>query len=310
MRYAIRHIGTLAALALLCACGSFDGNSNQDEQGLQSVPASAAQGVTDEPVKIGVPFTVGDITYIPYDKPAYDEVGYAGYYGDEFAGKTTANGEAHNPAGATAAHKTLPMPSYVEVTALDTGRTILVRVNDRGPFANDRLINLSKGAIRQLGLSPESVAGVRVRRVSPPEQERAVLRQGIPAAERIETPESLLKILRDKLAKLPRPGTSTESFASTTADDRFIRESKGGAPRAITLAQTSPGGDYVVQVAALSSRSNADALAARLGASVTASTDGKLFRVRLGPFASKAEAQRRLSAVTSMGYPQARIYRD
>src|SRR3546814_18737689 len=77
----------------------------------------------------------------------------------------------------SAAHKTLPLPSYVEVTALDTGRTVLVRVNDRGPMATDRLIDLSPAAADQLGLK-DGVTGVRVRRVHPPRAERLQLRAG------------------------------------------------------------------------------------------------------------------------------------
>src|SRR3546814_4440918 len=99
----------------------------------------------------------------PADIVDNDAVGYASRYGDGRAGKPTANGEDFDPAAISAAHKTLPLPSYVEVTALDTGRTILVRVNDRGPMANDRLIDLSPAAADQLGLK-DGVTGVRVRR--------------------------------------------------------------------------------------------------------------------------------------------------
>src|SRR3546814_10286294 len=103
----------------------------------------------------------------------------------------------------SAAHKTLPLPSYVEVTALDTGRTILVRVNDRGPMANDRLIDLSRGAAEQLGLA-DGVTGVRVRRVNPPKAERLRLRAGKAVPDRLATPDSLLAILRRKLSEIGR----------------------------------------------------------------------------------------------------------
>lgn len=318
MRYANRQVGALAFLTLLGACGSFDSNNDQD--GLEAVPTPASvQAASDDPVKLGGPFTVNGVTYTPMDTPTYDEVGYASYYGAEFAGRPTANGEPFNPGGATAAHKTLPMPSYVEVTALDTGRTILLRVNDRGPFANDRLIDLSEGAARQLGITTQGISGVRVRRVNPPEQEKEVLRQGIIAAERIETPAALLKILRDKLARQPRPMAMAQHAAPvpfepasmTAKDDQFIREKDRGtsAPETAAPVATS-GAEYVVQVAALSSRSRADALARELGASVTAAGNGKLFRVRFGPYASEAEAQRGLSRARQKGYPQARIYRN
>lgn len=324
MRYAIRGFGALASLAALASCGSFDGKN--DGGGLQSAssagPAEPAQiGVTDDVVKIGNPYTIGTTSYTPVDSATYDEVGYASFYGRELAGQATANGEIFNPEGASAAHKTLPMPSYVEVTALDTGRTILVRINDRGPFANDRLIDLSEGAARQLGLGPQGVTGVRVRRVNPPEQEKSVLRQGMTAAERIETPGPLLKVLRDKLAKQPRPSAVAQRPApmagrpmpvetpSATSDGRFIREGGNAPARKPVQArpQQAASGDYVAQIAAFSTRSRADALARKVGGSVAASADGRLFRVRVGPYASEGEAA---AAARQKGYPQARVYRD
>jgi rare lipoprotein A len=316
MRYEIRYFGVLASLALLGSCGSFDGN--KDDGGLETASTSipVQESVSDETVKIGSPFTVGNVTYTPQDVQAYDEVGYASYYGAELAGRPTANGEVFLPQGATAAHKTLAMPTYVEVTALDTGRTILVRVNDRGPFANDRLIDLSEGAARQLGITAQGVSGVRVRKVNPPEQERAVLRQGMTAADRIDTPEPLLRVLRDKLAKQPRPSSVARMTApvpvpikttpgkalpartapTVSGDGRFIREG-GNASRVATPAPAEAravgsSGNYVVQVAAFSSRSRADALARKLGASVAASEDGRVFRVRYGPYGTESEAER------------------
>jgi rare lipoprotein A len=324
MKYAIRGFGALASLAALASCGSLDGVKDNGRVETASAsersnPVSAT--VSDDLVKIGEPYTVGSTSYTPQDTAQYDEVGYASYYDAELAGRPTANGEIFNPAGASAAHKTLPMPSYVEVTSLDSGRTILVRINDRGPFTNDRLIDLSEGAARQLGLEQQGVAGVRVRRVNPPEQEKSILRQGMVAAERIETPGPLLKVLRDKLAKQPRPTAAADrptpvatkpahvEPAPSSGNDRFVREvgniSKAKAPAAQPAAANK--GEYVAQIAAFSSRSRADALARKLGASVAVSADGRMFRVRFGPFRSESEAA---SVARKKGYPQARIYRD
>src|SRR3546814_10802889 len=103
------------------------------------------RAVSNTPVRIGKPYTVRGATYVPAAAPAYDAIGYASWYGSE-SGNQTANGEKFRPAWITAAHRTLPLPTYVEVTALDTGRRIVVRVNDRGPFAGgDRILDLSKG---------------------------------------------------------------------------------------------------------------------------------------------------------------------
>ena len=142
---------------------------------------------------------MGNVTYTPQDAVNYDEVGYAGWYGEELHGNATANGESFVATAVSAAHRTLPMPSYVEVTALDTGRTILVRVNDRGPFANDRIIDLSRGAAEQLGVRAQGHVAVRVRIVDPAEKDRARLRKGKAAADRPTVPERILVNLRAQM---------------------------------------------------------------------------------------------------------------
>ena len=246
--------------------------------------------VADEPVTIGAPYTVAGVTYTPEDAPNYDAVGYAGWYGEELQGNKTANGEAFMPMAITAAHKTLPLPSYVEVTALDSGKTILVRINDRGPFANDRLIDLSRGAAEQLGIIGAGAAPVRVRRVNPPEQDRALLRAHQRAAERLETPAALLAPLR---AKLPP------------------RQPVASAPISPKPPATSPSppvtakGGYVVQVGAFSSRNRAETLAKRIGA--TAIEGGSLWRVRFGPYPTRTAAQAGVRAAAAGGFENAPI---
>ena len=125
MLYEIKLAVGAVALLSLTSCGSFDGKQDSGLNRGQPAPDAPAQGVSDYPVRLGSPFQVGNVTYTPADVPAYDEVGYASWYGKELQGRNTANGEIFMPTAITGAHKTLPMPSYVEVTSLDTGRTIL-----------------------------------------------------------------------------------------------------------------------------------------------------------------------------------------
>lgn len=327
MRYATKFGGALASVLILGSCGSIDGvkDGGDELRTASSTAATTSNGVSDLAVKIGAPFTVASTTYTPVDVANYDEVGFASYYGSEMAGRPTANGEAFVPGAISAAHKTLSLPSYVEVTALDTGRTILVRVNDRGPFSNDRLIDLSEGAAQQLGIAAQGVAGVRVRKVTPPEQERAVLREGMRASERMDTPDSLLRVLRDKLSKLSPPSRNAESARPATTlprpapaatnNGRFIREGGNTRPSTATVPrvpapEASANGRYIVQIAAFSSRARADALARRMGANVVATQDARLFRVRYGPFSSEAEANAGVTKAKARGYPQAKVYRD
>lgn len=150
-------------------------------------------------MRIGPAYTIRGTTYIPAAAPAYDAVGYASWYGSE-SGNRTANGERFRPGWITAAHTTLPLPTYVEVTALDTGRRIIVRVNDRGPFARGRIIDLSRGAADELGMKAQGHAPVRVRRVDPSEKDRKRLREGKAAAPIASVSAQELQTLRARLA--------------------------------------------------------------------------------------------------------------
>ena len=336
---ALRGCVVLAGALVLASCGTTDAR----DDGLANARAPLLDEVADFPVKIGDPYEVDGVTYTPRDVASYDEVGYASWYGEEMAGGSTANGERFVPDGISAAHKTLPLPSYVEVTALDTGRTILLRVNDRGPFAKDRLIDLSAGAARQLGIVDQGVTGVRVRKVNPNEQERALLRSGRPVVERSETPDSLLTILRTKLAELPRPAAparparnvahgpatpidpitgpagsrSAAPAPNATSDGRFIVEGAGAARPRPAAVENSVGnneigglpGTYFVQIAAFASKARADALAEKAGATVMSGSSGGIWRVRYGPYADKAAANEGLDRARRGGYRDAAVLR-
>lgn len=279
------------ASLVLGACGMADGKRDGVIPPVKRPFAGRGALVSDLPVKIGTPYTVGGVTYTPVDKPNYDEVGFASWYGEEVSGNDTANGEAFNPAGVSAAHKTLPLPSYVEITALDTGRTILVRVNDRGPFASDRIIDLSRGAAEQLGLMARGP--VRVRRVNPLEQEKAALRRGVRAAERMVTPKALLVGLRARLGEEVR--TVPIATAAEKPVDAGVRVS---APALVAR-------NYIVQVASFSSRDRAEALAKRIGAHLVETSP--MWRVRLGPYPNRAAAKAGVDQAASKGFRDAAI---
>jgi rare lipoprotein A len=97
----------------------------------------------------------------------YEEVGTASWYGEEFQGRRTSSGEPYDMYGMTAAHRTLPLPTYVEITNLDNGKRVVVRVNDRGPFHGGRLIDVSYAAAHRLGMLGHGTARVRVRALRP-----------------------------------------------------------------------------------------------------------------------------------------------
>jgi rare lipoprotein A len=330
---------------VLASCGSSDVKGDKRVGTLP--PAPVAESVPDFPVKIGEAFTVGGKTYKPEDVANFDEVGYASWYGAELEGRPTANGEMFVSTGVSAAHKTLPLPSYVEVTALDTGRTIVVRVNDRGPFANDRLIDLSAGAARELGISEQGVAGVRVRRVNPPEQDRAVLRSGRAAPPRADTPESLLAVLREKLGQSPRPAAPVQRVATATpqpavsappavsntpaaaparGNGRFVREGAGAPPVAATAP--APVRSAPPVAAPQPAAGNGRFVRQRVGQVPPAASDGRFVRqsagqaappqqagpvyvVQIGAFGSKARADElaRRADARVQASPDGRIFR-
>ncbi|HEX6144627.1 MAG TPA: septal ring lytic transglycosylase RlpA family protein [Geminicoccaceae bacterium] len=124
--------------------------------------------------KVGAPYQVNGRWYHPQPVTSYEARGIASWYGEAFHGRPTANGEIYDMYRLTAAHPTLPLPSVVRVTNLDNGRSLLVRVNDRGPFVNDRLIDLSKAAARQLGFEYRGLAPVHVSYLGPARLEDAV----------------------------------------------------------------------------------------------------------------------------------------
>lgn len=112
--------------------------------------------------RVGAPYVVAGRVYVPEENPHYRAEGLASWYGDDFHGRATANGEVFDVDGITAAHPTLPLPSYARVTNLSNGRSLIVRVNDRGPYHGNRIIDVSKRAAHLLGFHRSGTAMVRV----------------------------------------------------------------------------------------------------------------------------------------------------
>lgn len=132
--------------------------------GVVSAPFGVRQALVPHPTyKIGAPYTVNGVTYYPHVDYAYDQVGTASWYGEAFQGQYTANGEVFDMNEVTAAHTTLPLPSIVEVVNLQNNRALRIRVNDRGPFAKGRIIDLSRRAAQLLGFDRAGSTLVRVR---------------------------------------------------------------------------------------------------------------------------------------------------
>jgi rare lipoprotein A len=167
MRNAVRIGLVLMAGAALAACGT--STPRYTAKPSAAAPDTSKRSyVNADGQKVGRPYQIGGVWYVPREQPNYDETGIASWYGPGFHMKATATGETFDMEAVSAAHTTLPLPSMVEVTNLDNGRKLVVRINDRGPFVNNRIIDLSKEAARQLGFERAGVARVRVKYLGAP----------------------------------------------------------------------------------------------------------------------------------------------
>lgn len=207
------------------------------------------------------------------DRPAYgayDATGTASWYGEELAGNLTASGDRFDPAAITVAHRSLPLGSFVEVTALDTGRTIIARVTDRGPGRRGRMVDLSRGAAQALGTDGRPMTTVRLRAVTPDALQVAALRSA-----RFDMPhgKAIVGTRIDFMpAVLPRLAGNTR---------------------------------YTLQIAAFSNEARARVLAHALNANLV--MVGTLWCVRIGPLKDATALQRARDAVAARGYGDARI---
>jgi rare lipoprotein A len=177
-RIAVMAIGCLT----LAQCSSGSNYSDRVVADGEPVPKGGGS------YRLGKPYNINGRTYVPSDNPSYRAEGVASWYGPDFHGRQTANGELYDMHAISAAHPTMPLPSYARVTNLDNGRSIIVRVNDRGPYVRNRIIDLSIGTAKALNFYGHGLAHVRVEFVGRAPIEGsddklllATLREGLPA---------------------------------------------------------------------------------------------------------------------------------
>lgn len=262
------------------------------------VAKEIAGSTTPEPprgvYKVGAPYWVDGVRYHPEEDFAYDQTGIASWYGPAFHGEVTANGEIFDQEALTAAHPTLAMPSLVRVSNLENGRSVVVRVNDRGPFRRGRIIDVSRQTARLLDFEDRGTAKVRVTVLG--------------AESR--------RLKRETLARAGGPQVASAEPTPAAVPAQISPASLGGQEaqwrQLVTVGPVTPSAIYV-QAGAFTVYDNAERLRAeldRLGpAAVTpAMVDGRRFyRVRLGPVDAVARADALLANVIAAGYPQAGI---
>ena len=267
----------LGLFSLLAACSTFGGGRGGGAIPVVNDPAPIVSGTMR-------PYQVRGRWYTPKEQPNYEEVGMASWYGDAFNGRPTSTGERFNMHELTAAHKTLPLPGLVEVTNLENGRRVVVRINDRGPFVDGRIIDLSRGAAQELGMISQGVGRVRVRYLgqAPRLGGGVVLQQA--EARPARTPPASQPVPYTTVASAPPPPV----VASTA------------------VAQT---GGMWVQAGAFADQRAARRIAQRLGerATVQPTNSGgrELYRVVVGPWEDATAAESARQAVVARGYADA-----
>lgn len=317
--------GRVAALLLTtallsgCAEANLFGHMAKKATSGDEPPAVAGTATT---YKVGKPYQVAGVWYYPREDFDYDETGIASWYGPDFHAKMTANGETFDQNAVTAAHKTLPMPSVVRVTNLENGRSLVVRVNDRGPFVNGRIIDLSRRAAQLLGMEGQGTAKVRVQIM--PEESRILAGKVKPngnepqvaaAPRESVTAETLPPIGSREQAKpvlASAKPTSGAAARESAAAERVERELS--TPQVDTVPVRATG--IFVQAGSFSRHDNALRLQARLSGVghpqiQSASVKGQtVYRVRFGPLGSVKEADDLLDSVIAAGQQDAKVIVD
>jgi len=241
-------------------------------------PADAPAPVTDPaPIVPGTlrPYQIRGRWYRPAEQPDYDEIGLASWYGDAFHGRPTATGEPFDMHALTAAHKTLPLPGLVEVTNLANGRRVVLRLNDRGPFVEGRIIDLSRAAADALDLRRAGVGRVRVRYIG--------------RAPRLGGGQTLT----------PATAVAGAAAAPAPAEPRLTPAPASTLPVAV--------GPVWVRGGAFLDRAEAERLAADFPGVATVRRDGELFRLTLGPYPDAATAARAIRGLTDRGVRGAEV---
>jgi len=222
----IVRVGALAACcAVLAHCsGPFSSKEYSPRVVEEGEPVPKGGGS----YRIGKPYSVNGRTYVPAENPRYRAEGVASWYGRDFHGRLTANGEVYDMHSISAAHTTLPLPSYVRVTNLDNGRSIIVRVNDRGPYHRNRVIDLSIGTAKALDFYSQGLAHVRVEYVGPGPLEgsddtilMATLRDGSPAPAPSKVMVAAAKSFISNLEE-GKKAPPTRAFALSSASGRIV----------------------------------------------------------------------------------------
>ncbi len=304
----LRSLYLLSLTSLLSGCAMFGAGPK-----LPSGTDTASPGY-----KIGAPYQIGGVWYSPAEDYSYDETGIASWYGPGFHLKKTANGEIFDAEELTAAHRTLPMPTLARVTNLDNGRSVVVRINDRGPFAHGRILDLSRKAAEVLEFVGKGTARVRVQVLA--DESRAIAQAVRGRGGR-------------QITTAPRDGTySTAEVTPVRATPAVARYAPPQPPAPqpvmhdlaeigldlpdVTQEDVKPDTLIYVQAGSFTMAGNAEMLKRKVQpygpakVDVAAVNGVTFYRVRIGPMANVAKADAMLAKIAQDGVTNSRIVLD
>jgi len=319
-----RFLMTLALLAVVTACGS-----------RQHAPAVAQRGT----YKVGAPYTIDGVTYVPTEEFRHNETGVASWYGPGFHGKYTANGEVYDQTDHTAAHRTLQMPSVLRVTNLENGQSTVVRVNDRGPFARSRVLDVSRAAAQELGMIGNGTARVRIEQLEAeslamkqialngggPDEQRTTLNQYLagkrppPAATATAQAPPPAPPPPPQPAPPPTPPVTVYPSPRPSAPPEAPGYAAGRptiASIATSASSAQSASGFYVQTGAFSTVGNAEkqrGMITSYGATeISPGSSGgrEVYRVRLGPYSTQEAAGIVADRLRRSGYGDARVVAD
>jgi rare lipoprotein A len=315
-------LSCLLVVVMLSGCSEIEFGSGVYKRAVYTEKPPTGTALQQGNFKVGKPYSIQGTTYHPKETYEYVESGIASWYGPGFHGKKTASGEIYHQGELTAAHRTLQMPSLVRVTNLSNGRSVIVRVNDRGPFAKGRIIDVSERAAQLLDMVRAGTAKVKVEML--PEESRILAQAARGGANlkgseismnthgRLHMNDGMRPVAVAAPANAPVREVALAQAAQSGNVSGHYTNGRFYPDETVTQMPVTPTGIYV-QVGAFGVEDNASRLSTKLGSIANAkvepvfSGERTLYKVKLGPLQSVREADSVLTRVLTSGHSDAII---
>lgn len=330
LRHARKAIILIAIGLAIAGCASHKHTAKQDPFAGKGSPIYPGKG----PVPwgggkyfVGKPYQVAGRTFTPREQPGYDKKGLASWYGEDFNRRKTSNGEWFDMTRLTAAHATLPLPSYAKVTNLETGQSVVVRINDRGPFVDTRVMDLSKAAADQIGYLNKGTAQVRVQYLGPAPLNDNGGRHLLAMNTELERGTSTRNLIAAADRRRGKSGSGSVMVASAKPAKKVSQPAPEPVVETVAYqpppepapapAPAAPAGEvsYFIQLGSFSDGGNAARVRDQFVSAwpvqfiELSGAAGPIYRVRIGPISDADDAATALTDAQSAGFSDAHLIR-